>query len=327
MDLPFSFDLDALAIIATDSHQTVPTMKVGEEVWFCAKPCALILGYTNTQKAIRDHVDEEWQMPLSQLLKSRPNETDPPGGPVYRKPNDLAAKWIMWSGLLELCTESKMPLAKKFKKWVYGEVLPAIMKTGSYSIHGASDNGTPDESWNQERLDGIHLFKLKNASLKELTACCFGGQQARTLYKVVGGAINRALLDFHEATKDFQRRHHLPGHMSIPSLLAFDGQVLRKQMERRYMKYLRENWSELQTSLTKDVIYKLEELGGQMQEGNRMSGYTVKVSELMKLEEARARQRDLMEARKGSLKPSSGVIALEHVPKKQKTLFDFQPRF
>ena len=81
MTNPFVFDQNNMSIITP--HQSVPTMKIGDEVWFCAKPCALVLGYKNTKKAIIDHVDEDWQMPLSQLLiqdKGRGNHSGAPLG-------------------------------------------------------------------------------------------------------------------------------------------------------------------------------------------------------------------------------------------------------
>lgn len=107
--------------------------------------------------------------------------------PASHNMNDFSAKWIIWSGLLELCTGSNMPLAKRFKKWICGEVLPAIMQTGSYSIYPARDQQNTPEDWNQERLDGIQLFKLKNASIKELIANCFAGQKGRLHTDIVCG--------------------------------------------------------------------------------------------------------------------------------------------
>lgn len=323
MDSPFLFDAEHLSIVAVEMQETVPTMKVGDEVWFCAKPCARILGYTkqNTNKAINKHVDEEWRMPLSQLLKKGPSKSEPPSA---RNMNDLTGIWIMWSGLLELCTACNLPMAKRFKKWVYGEVLPAVMQTGSYSIHSGADQQASNEDWNQERMDGIHLYKMKNASIKELIASCFGGQQGRWLYSDVGDAINKALLDFNQATKQFKKDHCLPGYMSIPSLLDFKGQTMRKRMEQRYKDFIKENWTKLQESSANDIKDQLEEIGKQMREGNRMAGYTVQVADLMRPEVARAKARDLSAARKRGLMPSQGILEVSApADKKQRTLFAF----
>lgn len=84
--------------------------------WFVGKDVAEILGYSNPQKAIRDHVDEE---------DKGVNEIGTPGG-IQKMPV------INESGLYSLILSSKLPAAKRFKRWVTGEVLPAIRKTGGY---------------------------------------------------------------------------------------------------------------------------------------------------------------------------------------------------
>ncbi len=80
------------------------------------KDVALILGYTNPQKALRDHVDEEDRTVNESFTV-----------------NGTAATLINESGLYSLILSSKLPSAKKFKRWVTSEVLPEIRKTGAYS--------------------------------------------------------------------------------------------------------------------------------------------------------------------------------------------------
>ncbi len=82
-------------------------------------------------------------MPLSQLLKKRGSNSIPP---ACNNMNDSTGIWIMWSGLLELCTACKLPMGKRFKRWVYGEVLPAVMQTGSYSIYQTNDQQGSNEN-------------------------------------------------------------------------------------------------------------------------------------------------------------------------------------
>lgn len=84
--------------------------------WFVGKDVALALGYTNPQKAVRTHIDEE---------DRGVNEMDTPSG---RQKLSI----INESGMYALILSSKLPSAKKFKHWVTSEVLPAIRKTGSY---------------------------------------------------------------------------------------------------------------------------------------------------------------------------------------------------
>ena len=96
---------------------------IDNEPWFVGKDIALSLGYTNPQKAVRDHVD---------LEDRGVNEMDTPSG-------RQELTFINESGLYALIFGSKLPNAKKFKHWVTSEVLPSIRKTGSYKADTNSD--------------------------------------------------------------------------------------------------------------------------------------------------------------------------------------------
>ena len=96
----------------------VRTQTINGEPWFVGKDVADILGYSNPAKAIRDHVDDE---------DKGQNDTFTPGGmQIMTIVNE--------SGLYSLVFKSQLPSAKRFKRWVTSEVLPAIRKTGTYQI-------------------------------------------------------------------------------------------------------------------------------------------------------------------------------------------------
>lgn len=99
------------------------------EPWFVGKDVAEILGYSNPRKAVIDHVDEEDKMDGVTIRDSIGREQIP--------------VLINESGLYSLILSSKLPNAKKFKKWVTSEVLPSIRKNGGY-IAG-QENMTDDE--------------------------------------------------------------------------------------------------------------------------------------------------------------------------------------
>lgn len=100
----------------------VRAVEFGNNVWLVGKDVALILGYTNPNEALADHVDEEDKL-NSKTLSSFPLELGQRGG------------WLInESGLYSLVLSSKLPSAKKFKRWVTSEVLPSIRKTGSYAL-------------------------------------------------------------------------------------------------------------------------------------------------------------------------------------------------
>jgi len=85
------------------------------EPWFVGKDVATLLGYTNPQKAIRDHVDEEDKGVNDSFTV-----------------NGTPAILINESGLYSLILRSQLPEAKAFKRWITHEVIPSIRKTGGY---------------------------------------------------------------------------------------------------------------------------------------------------------------------------------------------------
>lgn len=102
------------------NHEQFGDVRIIEEdgkVLFCGKDVAKALGYTNPQKAIRDHCRYRTNrsVPHPQSLGKLLDIVFIPEGDVYR-----------------LITHSKLPAAERFEKWVFDEVLPTIRKTGGY---------------------------------------------------------------------------------------------------------------------------------------------------------------------------------------------------
>lgn len=107
-----------LQIFKNAEFGSVRTITVEGEPYFVGKDVAEILGYSNTRKALSDHVDEE---------DKGVTKCDTPGGM-----QDLTV--INESGLYSLILSSKMPNAKRFKRWVTSEVLPTIRRHGLYAM-------------------------------------------------------------------------------------------------------------------------------------------------------------------------------------------------
>ncbi|UZT07883.1 MULTISPECIES: BRO family protein [Clostridium] len=107
-----------LQIFENDEFGQVRGILINDEPYFVGKDVAEILGYSNTPKAIRDHVDDEDKLTERIVLSGQNREVIV----------------INESGLYSLILSSKLPNAKKFKRWVTSEVLPHIRKTGSYQI-------------------------------------------------------------------------------------------------------------------------------------------------------------------------------------------------
>lgn len=110
-------------VFNNDEFGNIRTVILNNNPWFVGKDVAECLGYTNSKKAIRDHVDDE-----DKIMGERnvtPSITDKLGRVQY-------PVFINESGLYALIFGSKLDKAKEFKHWVTSEVLPQIRKTGGY---------------------------------------------------------------------------------------------------------------------------------------------------------------------------------------------------
>lgn len=106
-----------LEVFTNADFGSVRTMLIDNEPYFVGKDVAEILGYSNTRDALAKRVDDE--------DKGVAN-CDTLGGT-----QEMVI--INESGLYSLILSSKLPTAKKFKRWVTSEVLPAIRKHGVYA--------------------------------------------------------------------------------------------------------------------------------------------------------------------------------------------------
>ena len=105
-----------MMIFRNDAFSDVRTVMIDGVPWFAATDITRILGYKNCSKAIVDHVDEE---------DKGITKCSTAGGM-----QNLTV--INESGVFSLIMQSKMPDARRFKRWVTSEILPTIRKTGGY---------------------------------------------------------------------------------------------------------------------------------------------------------------------------------------------------
>lgn len=94
----------------------VHTIMVKGDPYFLGKDCAEAIGYTNSSKAVRDHVKEKYKLTERIVLSGQNREV----------------VFISEPGLYQLASQSKLPNAEVFQDWVYEEVLPSIRKHGAY---------------------------------------------------------------------------------------------------------------------------------------------------------------------------------------------------
>lgn len=112
-----------LQVFANPEFGEIRSVLIDGEPWLVGKDVARALGYSNTKDALTKHVDSE----------------DKGGSQIATHFGTKTMTVINESGLYALILSSKLPDAKKFKRWVTSEVLPAIRKTGSYQITGANN--------------------------------------------------------------------------------------------------------------------------------------------------------------------------------------------
>lgn len=132
-----------IKVFSNEEFGSIRRVEVNGEFWLVGKDVARILGYTDENKAIAMHVDDE-----DKLNDKTASSLGQRGG------------WLInESGLYSLVLSSKLPSAKKFRRWVTSEVLPSIRKHGAYM--------TP-ETLEAAILNPDYLLKVATA-LKEET--------------------------------------------------------------------------------------------------------------------------------------------------------------
>lgn len=119
--------MNEVKIFENTEFGEIRTVTINNEVWFVAKDVADILGYQNGSRDINRHVEEEDRNKVM----------------IFDGNQDKETITINESGLYCLILSSKMPNARKFKRWVTSEVLPSIRKNGGY-IAG-QENMSDDE--------------------------------------------------------------------------------------------------------------------------------------------------------------------------------------
>lgn len=110
--------MNDLKIFENKEFGEIRTVIENGEPWFVGRDVALALGYAKPENAVMVHIDDDDK--TLTLIQGRCST------------GSQNTTIINESGLYSLVLSSKQPNAKKFKKWVTGEVLPSIRKNGGY---------------------------------------------------------------------------------------------------------------------------------------------------------------------------------------------------
>lgn len=120
--------MNGIQVFNNPEFGEVRTVTIDNEPWFVGKDVADSIGYQNGSRDVNRHVDEEDRQKIM----------------VFDGNQDKETIIINESGLYSLILSSKLPSAKRFKRWVTSEVLPSIRKTGTYSVEQPKANSLKD---------------------------------------------------------------------------------------------------------------------------------------------------------------------------------------
>lgn len=147
--------MNEIQIFKNDDFGVIRTVMMSNEPWFVGNDVAKALGYgegKSLPNAINNHVDKD-DKGVTEMMT--------PGG-------KQRVTIINESGLYSLILSSKLPSAKKFKKWVTSEVLPTIRKTGGYMV--AKKEDTPETIMARAILIAQDTMKRQKDQIDRLQA-------------------------------------------------------------------------------------------------------------------------------------------------------------
>lgn len=139
--------MNEIQLFNFENHE-VRSLLLNNEPWFVGKDVAEVLGYERADNAIRNHIDKEDKL-MHQISASGQNRN---------------MTIINESGLYSLVLSSKLPSAKKFKRWVTSEVLPALRKTGQYQVKELSGS----ELMARALIEAQNVLAAKDKVIEEM---------------------------------------------------------------------------------------------------------------------------------------------------------------
>ena len=195
---------DEIRVFENTKFGKLTVIEKDGEFFFIGKEVAGTLGYTNTQKAIRDHVEEEDKL-TERIVHS----------------GQIRNMYIInESGLYSLILSSKLPQAKEFKKWVTTVVLPSVRRNGGYIKN--QENMSNEEILANAVLLANNLIAEKDKEIAKLQS------KARYYDELVDKNL---LTNFRNTAKEL----HIPQKNFIQFLL--DQKLIYRDKKNRLLPY------------------------------------------------------------------------------------------
>lgn len=186
-------------------HQYVRTVVVGNEPVFVAKDVCTVLDISKYRDAVM-LLDDDERVSVS---------VDTPGGP-----QQMTA--VSESGLYALIFQSRKSEAKRFRRWVTHEVIPSIMRTGSYSVN--QPQSIEDliimqaQALKETRIqaqEALQLAERVNHRIDSLDRIDVDGDGQQRLNKMIRKYAHQEGLTFQKAWRDFTDRFNTAYHTNL----------------------------------------------------------------------------------------------------------------
>lgn len=150
--------MNELQIFNNTEFGEIRAIEIDGEPWMVGKDIAAALGYADTKSALSDHVDEDDKRIIQR------------GQIATLEIPNRGMTFINESGLYSLVLSSKLPGAKKFRRWVTTEVLPSIRKQGAYMTPETIDKILNDPDTAIRLLQQIKEERAKRKELEQQAA-------------------------------------------------------------------------------------------------------------------------------------------------------------
>ena len=214
-----------------DNLNDLTTIDIDGEAWFVASEVCNLLEIKNTSDAVSRLDDDE---KLTSAL------------PISGQTRNVTI--ISESGLYALIFKSKKPSAKKFRKWVTKEVIPAIRKTGNYGINRLE---TPNfvirfnDNWDRTEKGYfsviselfVRLYGRFEQVGYQIPNKAFNGKEIRPDVSV-GKLFASYLRKYHpEFANDYKMYNH-----KFPSGLEVEARQYKNDLLPIFIKFIDDNW-------------------------------------------------------------------------------------
>ena len=201
--------MNNLQIFNSPDFGQIRTIQQNEEPWFVGKDVAAALGYSQTAKAVREHVKDNHK---------GVSEIDTPGGKQQLTIIDE-------SGLYSLVMRAKTDKAEAFQEWVVSEVLPSIRKTGGY-IAG-SENMTDAEIMAKAVLVAQSTIRQRDQRIKELESDVAAAKPKVLFADAVSASDSTILIG--DLAKILKQNGHPIGQKRLFCWMREQGYLIKRQ--------------------------------------------------------------------------------------------------